>query len=91
MRFWSAQRVLATGGIGANRERPGEFFYDNLMMGTSRAEGAIRFSSPDPFSGRTPSDGAVVSRTAVDPAISVLTSSSVPFCNGGRVHFLNNL
>ena len=22
------------GGIGANRERPGEFFYDNLMMGT---------------------------------------------------------
>jgi len=21
------------GGIGANRERPGEFFYDNLMMG----------------------------------------------------------
>lgn len=23
-----------TGGIGANRARPGEFFYDNLMMGT---------------------------------------------------------
>ncbi|MCB9140030.1 MAG: GDP-L-fucose synthase [Caldilineaceae bacterium] len=22
------------GGIGANREKPGEFFYDNLMMGT---------------------------------------------------------
>ncbi|HBO33389.1 MAG TPA: GDP-fucose synthetase, partial [Anaerolineaceae bacterium] len=21
------------GGIGANREKPGEFFYDNLMMG----------------------------------------------------------
>ena len=26
------------GGIGANRERPGEFFYDNLMMGTQLLE-----------------------------------------------------
>jgi len=26
------------GGIGANRERPGEFFYDNLMMGTQLME-----------------------------------------------------
>ncbi len=26
--------AAVVGGIGANRERPGEFFYDNLMMGT---------------------------------------------------------
>ena len=26
------------GGIGANRERPGEFFYDNLIMGTQLME-----------------------------------------------------
>lgn len=26
------------GGIGANREKPGEFFYDNLMMGTQLME-----------------------------------------------------
>ena len=26
------------GGIGANRERPGEFFYDNLMMGAQLME-----------------------------------------------------
>src|SRR5205085_305455 len=25
--------AAVVGGIGANRERPGEFFYDNLMMG----------------------------------------------------------
>jgi GDP-L-fucose synthase len=30
------------GGIGANRERPGEFFYDNLMMGTQLMEAARR-------------------------------------------------
>jgi GDP-L-fucose synthase len=30
------------GGIGANRERPGEFFYDNLMMGTLLIEHARR-------------------------------------------------
>jgi len=28
------------GGIGANRERPGEFFYDNLMMGAQLMEAA---------------------------------------------------
>ncbi len=28
------------GGIGANRERPGEFFYDNLLMGTQLMEEA---------------------------------------------------
>ena len=26
--------AAVVGGIGANRDRPGEFFYDNLMMGT---------------------------------------------------------
>lgn len=31
------------GGIGANRERPGEFFYDNLMMGTQLMEQARLF------------------------------------------------
>jgi GDP-L-fucose synthase len=25
--------AAVVGGIGANRERPGEFFYDNLIMG----------------------------------------------------------
>lgn len=28
------------GGIGANREKPGEFFYDNLMMGVQLMEAA---------------------------------------------------
>lgn len=31
------------GGIGANRERPGEFFYDNLIMGTQLMEQARLF------------------------------------------------
>ena len=31
------------GGIGANRERPGEFFYDNLIMGTQVMEQARIF------------------------------------------------
>src|SRR5215204_471562 len=31
------------GGIGANRENPGSFFYDNLMMGTQLMEYARRF------------------------------------------------
>lgn len=31
------------GGIGANRERPGEFFYDNLIMGVQLMEQARRF------------------------------------------------
>ena len=30
------------GGIGANREKPGQFFYDNLMMGTQLMEYARR-------------------------------------------------
>jgi GDP-L-fucose synthase len=30
------------GGIGANREKPGEFFYDNLLMGVSLLEQARR-------------------------------------------------
>ncbi len=30
------------GGIGANRERPGEFFYDNLMMGVQLMDAARR-------------------------------------------------
>lgn len=31
------------GGIGANRERPGEFFYDNLMMGAQLMELGRRY------------------------------------------------
>jgi len=31
------------GGIGANRENPGKFFYDNLMMGTHTMEVGRRF------------------------------------------------
>ncbi len=30
--------AAVVGGIGANRERPGEFFYDNLMMGAQLME-----------------------------------------------------
>jgi GDP-L-fucose synthase len=30
--------AAVVGGIGANRERPGEFFYDNLMMGVQLIE-----------------------------------------------------
>lgn len=32
--------AAVVGGIGANRERPGEFFYDNLIMGTQLMEQA---------------------------------------------------
>ena len=32
--------AAVVGGIGANRERPGEFFHDNLMMGTQVMEQA---------------------------------------------------
>jgi len=32
--------AAVVGGIGANRERPGEFFYKNIMMGTSLIEEA---------------------------------------------------
>jgi GDP-L-fucose synthase len=34
--------AAVVGGIGANRERPGEFFYDNLMMGAQLMEHARR-------------------------------------------------
>jgi len=34
------------GGIGANRERPGEFFYDNLMMGAHLLHQAWRSCVP---------------------------------------------
>src|SRR6266566_8961459 len=30
--------AAVVGGIGANRERPGEFFYDNLIMGAQLME-----------------------------------------------------
>src|SRR6058998_3430124 len=30
--------AAVVGGIGANRERPGEFFYDNLLMGVQLME-----------------------------------------------------
>lgn len=32
--------AAAIGGIGVNRERPGEFFYQNLMMGVQLMEQA---------------------------------------------------
>lgn len=32
--------AATVGGIGINREKPGEFFYDNLMMGTQLMEAA---------------------------------------------------
>jgi GDP-L-fucose synthase len=34
--------AAVVGGIGANRERPGEFFYQNLMMGVQLIEAARR-------------------------------------------------
>ena len=34
------------GGIGANRARPAEFFYDNLVMGTQLLDQACRFGVP---------------------------------------------
>ena len=34
--------AAVVGGIGANREHPAEFFYDNLMMGTSLLHEAYR-------------------------------------------------
>lgn len=35
--------AAVVGGIGANRERPGEFFYDNLVMGAQLLEQSRRF------------------------------------------------
>ncbi len=40
--------AAVVGGIGANRERPGEFFYDNLMMGAQLLEQA-RLAAVDKF------------------------------------------
>ena len=42
--------AAVVGGIGANRQRPGEFFYDNLMMGVqlleiARQQGVEKFVS----------------------------------------------
>jgi GDP-L-fucose synthase len=34
--------AAVVGGIGINREKPGEFFYDNLMMGVQMMEAARR-------------------------------------------------
>jgi GDP-L-fucose synthase len=42
--------AAVVGGIGANRERPGEFFYDNLMMGAYLMEYA-RLSNVEKFVG----------------------------------------
>jgi len=35
--------AAVVGGIGANRENPGKFFYDNMMMGTQIMEQARQF------------------------------------------------
>ncbi len=37
--------AAVVGGIGANRLRPGEFFYDNAMMGLNVIEAARRFGT----------------------------------------------
>ncbi|HAX44667.1 MAG TPA: GDP-fucose synthetase, partial [Solibacterales bacterium] len=34
--------AAVVGGIGANRENPGRFFYENAMMGLLLIEGARR-------------------------------------------------
>ena len=38
--------AAVVGGIGANRNHPGTFFYDNLMMGVQLMEYARRFDVP---------------------------------------------
>jgi GDP-L-fucose synthase len=38
--------AAVVGGIGANRERPGEFFYDNLMMGAQLLHEAWKADIP---------------------------------------------
>src|SRR2546423_1438062 len=40
--------AAVVGGIGANREHPGSFFFDNLMMGTALME-ACRVAGVDKF------------------------------------------
>jgi GDP-L-fucose synthase len=38
--------AATVGGIGANRENPGTYFYDNIMMGTLLLEYARRYAVP---------------------------------------------
>ena len=38
--------AAVVGGIGANRENPGKFFYDNLIMGVELMEQARRMQVP---------------------------------------------
>lgn len=40
--------AAVVGGIGANRARPGEFFYENLIMGTQLMEVGRLPSTPRP-------------------------------------------
>ena len=40
--------AASVGGIGANREHPGKFFYDNLMMGVQLME-AARLAKSEKF------------------------------------------
>lgn len=42
MRYW-IHLAAVVGGIGANRENPGKFFYDNLVMGAILMEYARQF------------------------------------------------
>ena len=44
--------AATVGGIGANRENPGTYFYDNIMMGTLLMEYARRYNVPK-FVGKT--------------------------------------
>ena len=43
MSFWENIKVIVTGGVGANRENPGKFYYDNLVMGAILMEYARQF------------------------------------------------
>ena len=59
--------AAVVGGIGANRENPGRFFYDNMIMGTQLMEQAPRArasasSSPSARSARTRSSRRCPSR-----------------------------
>src|SRR6267154_6211354 len=38
--------AAVVGGIGANRENPGKYFYDNLIMGVELIEQARQFQIP---------------------------------------------
>lgn len=61
--------AAVVGGIGANRENPGRFFYDNLMMGTQLMEEA-RIRSVRKF-------------VAVGTICSYPKHTPVPFCEEG--------